>query len=82
MRNAIGPIGRIEYRHRLRFAQPTNFDVRTSCPANLVAPSAFPLSPRAERGGPAVAEGTARVVVGARSALFLPYPELGLIVVD
>lgn len=30
----------------------------------------------------AVAEGQARVVVGARSALFLPYPELGLIVVD
>ncbi len=30
----------------------------------------------------AVAEGDARVVVGARSALFLPFPELGLIVVD
>ncbi|WP_119167140.1 primosomal protein N' [Algihabitans albus] len=30
----------------------------------------------------AVADGRARVVVGARSALFLPYPELGLIVVD
>ncbi|MDA8232502.1 MAG: primosomal protein N' [Magnetospirillum sp.] len=29
-----------------------------------------------------VATGAARVVVGARSALFLPYPELGLIVVD
>lgn len=29
-----------------------------------------------------VAEGRARVVVGARSALFLPYTELGLIVVD
>ena len=30
----------------------------------------------------AVASGDARVVVGARSALFLPYAELGLIVVD
>src|SRR5258708_211401 len=30
----------------------------------------------------AVAQGIARVVVGARSALFLPYPELGLIIVD
>src|SRR6185312_899965 len=29
-----------------------------------------------------VAEGRARVVVGARSALFLPFAELGLIVVD
>jgi primosomal protein N' (replication factor Y) len=30
----------------------------------------------------AVAEGAAPVVVGARSALFLPFPELGLVVVD
>ncbi len=30
----------------------------------------------------AVATGGARVVVGARSALFLPYPDLGLLVVD
>jgi primosomal protein N' (replication factor Y) len=29
-----------------------------------------------------VAEGGARVVVGARSALFLPFPDLGLVVVD
>ncbi len=34
---------------------------------------------RAWRG---IARGEAKVVVGARSALFLPYPELGLIVVD
>jgi primosomal protein N' (replication factor Y) len=30
----------------------------------------------------AVADGRARVVVGARSALFLPFPDLGLVVVD
>ncbi|MEO1730907.1 MAG: primosomal protein N' [Pseudomonadota bacterium] len=30
----------------------------------------------------AISEGTAQVVVGARSALFLPYAQLGLIVVD
>ena len=30
----------------------------------------------------AIASGQAQVVVGARSALFLPYPKLGLIVVD
>ncbi len=40
--------------------------------------------PAGERrsGWRAVAEGGARVVVGARSALFLPFPELGAIVVD
>ena len=37
---------------------------------------------RRRRNWRAVAEGRARVVVGARSALFLPYRELGLIVVD
>ena len=30
----------------------------------------------------AIADGTAQVIVGARSALFLPYADLGLIVVD
>jgi len=30
----------------------------------------------------AIAEGKSRVVVGARSALFLPFPELGIIVID
>ncbi|MDT8266909.1 primosomal protein N', partial [Roseomonas sp. DSM 102946] len=30
----------------------------------------------------AVAEGEAKVLVGARSALFLPFPDLGLIIVD
>jgi primosomal protein N' (replication factor Y) len=30
----------------------------------------------------AVAEGTAPVVIGARSALFLPFPDLGIVVVD
>ncbi len=35
-----------------------------------------------KRAWRAVAEGEARVVVGARSALFLPFAELGLIVVD
>ncbi|HTZ69310.1 MAG TPA: primosomal protein N', partial [Acetobacteraceae bacterium] len=30
----------------------------------------------------AVADGIARVVVGARSALFLPFPDLGLVIID
>ena len=56
------------------------FAARFGCPPvewhSAVAP--------AERGRlwRAVATGEARVVVGARSALFLPYRELGLIVVD
>jgi primosomal protein N' (replication factor Y) len=41
------------------------------------------LSPRTRRiTWRAVAEGRAPVLVGARSALFLPFPDLGLIVVD
>jgi primosomal protein N' (replication factor Y) (superfamily II helicase) len=41
------------------------------------------IAPRArERVWRQVAEGRVRVVAGARSALFLPFPDLGLIVVD
>ncbi len=39
-------------------------------------------APQRGRVWRAVAEGKAKLVVGARSALFLPFPELGLIVVD
>ncbi|MFO1190392.1 MAG: primosomal protein N', partial [Alphaproteobacteria bacterium] len=38
--------------------------------------------PERRRVWRAVADGTAKVVVGARSALFLPFPALGLIIVD
>lgn len=41
------------------------------------------LTPRRRaRNWKAVADGTAHVVIGARSALFLPYANLGLIVID
>ena len=41
------------------------------------------LSPRTRKiTWAAVAEGSAPVVVGARSALFLPFPDLGLVIVD
>src|SRR3954467_15030221 len=57
-----------------RFAQ--RFGVRP-----LEWPSA--LTPRTRaRNWAAISEGSAPVVVGARSALFLPYANLGLIVVD
>ena len=38
--------------------------------------------PQRRRHWRLVANGTAKVVVGARSALFLPFPDLGLVVVD
>ena len=38
--------------------------------------------PQKRRHWRAVANGSAKVVVGARSALFLPFPDLGLVVVD
>ncbi len=50
-----------------------------------VAPVAWHSSLRSSqrrRAWRQVADGEARVVVGARSALFLPFPKLGLIVVD
>ncbi|HWL30780.1 MAG TPA: primosomal protein N' [Xanthobacteraceae bacterium] len=41
------------------------------------------LTPRTRaRNWAAIADGSAKVVIGARSALFLPYADLGLIVVD
>ena len=41
------------------------------------------LTPRTRaRNWAAIADGSAQVVVGARSALFLPYADLGLIIVD
>jgi primosomal protein N' (replication factor Y) len=41
------------------------------------------LTPRTRaRNWAAIAEGSAQIVVGARSALFLPYADLGLIIVD
>jgi primosomal protein N' (replication factor Y) len=56
------------------------FKARFGCPP-VEWHSALPAPERA-RSWRAAATGEARVVVGARSALFLPYTELGLIVVD
>ncbi|WP_425228111.1 primosomal protein N' [Sphingomonas sp.] len=56
------------------------FDARFGC-----APVAWHSGLRStqrRRAWRAIASGEARVVVGARSALFLPYADLGLIVVD
>jgi primosomal protein N' (replication factor Y) len=56
------------------------FDVRFGCPP-VAWHSGLRQSQR-RRAWRAIATGDAKVVVGARSALFLPYRELGLIVVD
>jgi len=56
------------------------FEARFGCP-----PVAWHSDLRASqrrRNWRGIASGEARVTVGARSALFLPYPKLGLIVVD
>lgn len=58
----------------------TRFERRFGCAPGLWHSE---LPPRARRiTWRAVAEGKVAVVVGARSALFLPFPRLGLIVVD
>ena len=56
------------------------FEARFGCPP-VEWHSALPAPERA-RAWRAAATGEARVVVGARSALFLPFTQLGLIVVD
>jgi len=56
------------------------FEARFGCPP--VAWHSDLRSSQRRRAWRAIASGEAKVTVGARSALFLPYPELGLIVVD
>ncbi|OJY69877.1 MAG: primosomal protein N' [Sphingobium sp. 66-54] len=58
----------------------TRFAARFGC-APVAWHSGLRQSER-RRAWRAISRGEARVVVGARSALFLPYPNLGLIVVD
>lgn len=58
----------------------TRFAARFGC-APVAWHSGLRQSER-RRAWRAISRGQARVVVGARSALFLPYPNLGLIVVD
>ena len=56
------------------------FEARFGCPP--VAWHSDLRSSERRRTWRGIASGEAKVTVGARSALFLPYPELGLIVVD
>jgi primosomal protein N' (replication factor Y) (superfamily II helicase) len=56
------------------------FEARFGCPP--VAWHSDLRSSQRRRNWRGIASGEARVTVGARSALFLPYPNLGLIVVD
>ena len=56
------------------------FEARFGCPP--VAWHSDLRSSQRRRAWRAIACGEAKVTVGARSALFLPYPKLGLIVVD
>jgi primosomal protein N' (replication factor Y) (superfamily II helicase) len=58
----------------------TRFTTRFGC--EPVAWHSDLRSSQRRRAWRAIAGGEARVVVGARSSLFLPYPNLGLIVVD
>jgi primosomal protein N' (replication factor Y) len=56
------------------------FEARFGCPP--VAWHSDLRSSQRRRAWRAIAAGEAKVTVGARSALFLPYPNLGLIIVD
>ena len=56
------------------------FEARFACPP--VAWHSELRSSQRRRAWRGIASGEAKVTVGARSALFLPYPNLGLIVVD
>src|SRR5690242_226722 len=56
------------------------FEARFGCPP--VAWHSDLRSSERRRTWRGIASGEAKVTVGARSALFLPYPELGLIVID
>ncbi|HEV7372935.1 MAG TPA: primosomal protein N' [Arenibaculum sp.] len=58
----------------------TRFEARFGAPPDLWHSDLTPHQRRTTWR--AVATGQARLVVGARSALFLPFPDLGLIVVD